>query len=159
METKKNKSNLKMIIAAICALVLCVGIFAIVYSKFGPESKTTKGGKSITIEVVGKDGKTSSYKLDTDAKFLKEAMDELVKATKDKSGDKKFTYSGSTSTYGLYIEKVNDVEANYDKDKAYWAIYVKEASDKDFAYGQYGADQQPVTDKATYKFVYEKSEN
>ncbi|MBR4445115.1 MAG: DUF4430 domain-containing protein, partial [Solobacterium sp.] len=60
------------------------------------------------------------------------------------------TYEASTSEYGLFINAVNGLTADYDKDGAYWAIYVNGE------YGSYGADQQPVTDKDTYSFVYEK---
>ena len=70
-------------------------------------------------------------------------MDELTK-TSD------FTYQGSTSSYGLYIETVNGVTADFSKDGAYWSIYVNGE------YGQYSADQQPVQDKDEFKLVYAK---
>lgn len=32
--------------------------------------------------------------------------------------------TGSTSEYGLFIESVNGVAADFEKDKTYWALYV-----------------------------------
>ena len=60
-----------------------------------------------------------------------------------------FTYEGSDSDYGLFINSINGLEANYDTDGAYWAIYVNGD------YGQYGADSQPVADGDSFGFVYE----
>jgi len=64
-----------------------------------------------------------------------------------KDGD--FTYEGSTSEYGLYIISINGLTPDYEKDGAYWSIYVNGE------YGQYGADAQPVADGDTYRFAYE----
>ena len=61
-----------------------------------------------------------------------------------------FTYEGSDSEYGLYIESVNGLKADYNVDKAYWAIYVNGE------YGQLGADTQPVNDGDSFKLAYEK---
>ena len=73
-------------------------------------------------------------------------MDELVKTTD-------FTYEASKSEYGLYIEAINGLKADYTADGAYWAIYVNGE------YGQYGADQQPVNSGDKYSLVYEVSSN
>ena len=69
-------------------------------------------------------------------------MDELMKTTD-------FTYEGSISEYGLYINSINKLEAKYDDNGAYWAIYVNGE------YGQYGADAQPVNDGDVFRFAYE----
>ena len=69
-------------------------------------------------------------------------MDEL-------SENEDFSYEGSDGDYGLYIDTINGLTADYATDGAYWSIYVNGE------YGSYGADSQPVTDGDTYQFVYE----
>ncbi len=125
-----------------CAIVIVALSMFGVYKLFGP--KASNGSKAVVVEVVDDNGKLDSYSSKTDAEYLKDLMDELSKTTD-------FSYEGTTSDYGLYITSINGLEANYDKDGAYWSIYVNGN------YGQYGADQQPVSDGDTYRFAYEKS--
>ena len=99
----------------------------------------------ITIEVLDNEEKTTSYELHTDAEYLKGAMDEL--AAKDST----FKVEGSDGEYGFFIEAVNGITADFETDKAYWAIYVNDE------YGQYGADQQPVNDGDVFRLAYEIS--
>ncbi|MBQ3974421.1 MAG: DUF4430 domain-containing protein, partial [Lachnospiraceae bacterium] len=74
--------------------------------------------------------------------YLSGLMDEL-----SAGGD--FSYQGSTSDYGLFIESVNGLAASYDDNGSYWAIYVNGE------YGSYGADAQPVTDGDSFALKYE----
>ena len=53
--------------------------------------------------------------------------------------------------YGLYIEKVNGLEADYNKDGAYWALYMNGE------YAQNGIDTQPVRNKDEITLSYEKN--
>ena len=111
--------------------------FGIVYeSAAGFESA---GSKNITIEVTGSDGNTVTYEVSTDAEYLREAMDET----------EGLTYSGTESEFGMMVEVVNDEQAIYAEDNAYWAFYVNGE------YGNYGIDSQPVNDGDTYSIVYE----
>ena len=59
--------------------------------------------------MAGSRGTTTDYKLETDAEFLKQAMDEL---TVNGSG---FIYSGKDSNYGFIVETINGEWAKYDK--------------------------------------------
>ncbi|MBR3356520.1 MAG: DUF4430 domain-containing protein [Solobacterium sp.] len=125
------------------AIALLVAVALIFYGIWGLlKPKTQTGSKSIVIEVKDDQELTKKYDMKTDAEYLSEAMDELRK-TSD------FTYDGGTGEYGMYITAINGLTADYEKDQAYWAIYVNGE------YGQYGADQQPVADKDTFSFVYE----
>ena len=133
----KNNKKLYGILAVIACALLLLGVWMM------NRPKTQEGAKSITVEVKDDQEAVKTYEVHTDADYLAGVMDEL----KEK-GD--FTYEGSESEYGLYITSINGLEANYDTDHAYWAIYVNGE------YGMFGADQQPVTDKDTYSFVYEK---
>ena len=57
---------------------------------------------------------------------------------------------GEMGPYGLYIKSVNGVRADYDRDKAYWAIY------KDGEYLMGGVDSTEVSDGEHYELVYTK---
>lgn len=133
------KNNTKKIVIGVVCLVVLVALFAVIWTKFG--AKPTVGDKHITLEVVGSDGATTDYTLDTDAEFLRQAMDEL--------GDQGFSYEGTDSDYGIMISSINGVAADYATDGAYWSLYVNDE------YGMYGADAQPVTDGDKYTWKYE----
>ncbi|MCR5671618.1 MAG: DUF4430 domain-containing protein [Butyrivibrio sp.] len=136
-----KKSNKKSIIIGAIVLVALIAVFACVYALNRPA--TSKGGKDITIEVVGSDGNKTDYELSTDAEYLVQAMDEL---SANGSG---FSYSGEGSEYGIMVEIINDEKAVYAEDGAYWALYVNGD------YAQYGADSQPVENGDTYTWTYE----
>ncbi len=137
MAEQNNKSK-KGLIIGIVALVAVIAVLAVVFFVF--REKPTKGAKAITIEVVDDQGTKTTYNLNTDAEYLKQAMEEA-------DG---LTFSGSESDYGLYLETVNGLTADYNTDGAYWSIYVNGG------YGQYGVDSQPVADGDTYTLQYEK---
>lgn len=138
-ETKRNTSK-KKIVLGVVSVVLLIAVFAGIYFLFGP--KTTEGSKSYTLEVVDDAGNTKDYKASTDAEYLRDALEEL-----EESED--FSMEGDEDDYGLYIDTVNGVTADYDADGAYWAIYVNGE------YGQNGVDSQPVHDGDAFKLVYE----
>ena len=133
------KNNTKKIVIGAVVLVALIAVFALAWTKFG--AKPTKGAKNITLVVENSKGDIASYELDTDAEYLRQAMDEL--------GDKGFSYEGTDSEYGIMIEKINGEQAIYATDGAYWSLYVNDE------YGQYGADSQPVTDGDKYTWKYE----
>jgi hypothetical protein len=55
---------------------------------------------------------------------------------------------GDETEYGLYIKEVNGVRADYDKDQAYWALYIDgEAS-------FYGVDSVDLENGKPYELVY-----
>ena len=122
-------------IAAAAVIMICI------YCLCRP--KASVGSKNVELEVVDDQNEVKTYQIQTDGEYLSNVMDELTK-TSD------FTYLGSTSSYGLYIETVNGITADFSKDGAYWSIYVNGE------YGQYSADQQPVQDKDEFKLVYAK---
>ncbi len=100
---------------------------------------TTPVSKNITVEVADKDGNVTSYETTTDAEFLLEAVEAMDDVT----------IEGTEGDYGLYIESVNGVKADYETDGAYWSIYVNGE------YGSYSVSEQPVNDGDTYRFAYE----
>jgi hypothetical protein len=131
----------KKIVIWSIVLVALIALMAVIYSLCRP--KASVGSKQITVEVVDQEGSSKSYTAKTDAEYLVNVMDELSASTD-------FTYEGSSSTYGLYIDTINGEKADYTKDGAYWAIYINGN------YGEYTADQQPVNDGDAFRLVYEK---
>ncbi len=136
---KKQSDRKKIIIGAVILIVL-LAAFAVIYAVFGP--KAAQGSKEYILKVVDDNGETTEYTGHTDAEYLRGALEELEKADD-------LTIEGEESDYGLFIDTVNGVTADYSKDKAYWALYVNGE------YGNYGVDSQPVTDGDTYSLVYE----
>ncbi len=131
---KANKKILKILIPILIPVLLAGGLLAVWY--FNRE-KPEDGKKDITISVVYQDGKTETHEVSTDAQYLKEAADTVLKL------------DGTESEYGFLITAINGVSADYDTDKAYWAIYVNDE------YATLGVSAQPVADGDTYKFQYE----
>lgn len=136
MEQNK-KNNKKLIIIAAAVLVVLVAVFAVVWGLNKPA--TTKGAKNVSIAVVDDNAVETTYSVNTDAEYLAQIFDEVDS----------LTVEGSTSEYGLYIETVNGLTADYAANGAYWAIYVNGE------YGMYGADSQPVNDGDAFSLVYE----
>ncbi len=105
-----------------------------------------KGSKECSLTVTDDSGTSKTYECSTDAEYLRQLMDEL---SADQTQE--FSYEGSEGQYGLFINTVNGLTADYDKDHAYWAIYV------DGEYAQNGADTQPVNDGDKFELKYEVS--
>lgn len=143
--SQENTKNKKKIIIGVAALVLVMIALALVYVLCRPKAK--EGTKHITIEVVDDQKAKTSYQLATDAEYLRQAMEEL-----EKDGKKDFSFSGSEGQYGLMVETVNGVTADYGKDKSYWAFYVNGD------YCQYGIEEQVVNDKDVFTIEYTISE-
>lgn len=137
---EKKQSDRKKIIIGAVILVVLLAAFAVIYVVFGP--KAAQGNKEYILKVVDDNGETTEYTGHTDAEYLRGALEEL-----EKSDD--LTIEGEESDYGLFIDTINGVTADYSKDKAYWALYVNGE------YGNYGVDSQPLTDGDIYSLVYE----
>ena len=135
--TQSNtKTPSKKVLLGIAGVIALIAILAVMYVMFRPIP--AEGSKSITIEVVGKDGRSEEYKLRTDAEYLRQAME-------DADG---LTFSGTESEYGMMVETVNGTTADYNVDKSYWSFYVNGE------YCNYGIDTQPVMDGDQFSIVY-----
>jgi len=133
--TTEKKGSKKLILGLIGLVVLLVAMVA-AYITFSP--KPTKGSKEITIEVVNKEKESTVYELQTDAEYLRQAMEEA-------DG---LTFEGTESEYGLMISAVNGEVADYSVDGSYWSFYINNE------YCNYGIDTQPVTDGDAFQIVY-----
>ena len=139
--SETNNTNTKkkgLLILGIGILAVLIGLFIILFALFGP--KTTEGSKNVTLSVVSKSGDSTTYETKTDALVLQELMDELK--------DEGFTYGGAESEYGLMVDTINGVRADYTLDDAYWSFYVNDG------YSNYGISEQPVNDGDDFSIVY-----
>ncbi|MCM1193295.1 MAG: DUF4430 domain-containing protein [Butyrivibrio sp.] len=133
METKK--SNKKIIIGAV-VLVALLAVFLVIFNVF--REKPVKGSKAVILEVINQENQTSEYSVQTDAEFLRQAMEEA----------KDFTFDGEEGDYGFTLYTINGETHNWNVDGSYWAVYVNGE------YGQYGIDSQPVKDGDIFRFEY-----
>jgi hypothetical protein len=132
----ENKNTKKKVIIGIAVVAVIAVIFAVIYNIAKP--KAVEGAKEVTIEVIDNEEASTVYEVHTDAEFLRQAMEEAG-----------IEFSGTESeAYGLMVETVNGVTADYNTDGAYWAFYV------DGEYCNYGVDSQPVEDGQDYQIVY-----
>ena len=124
----------KKMIAIVVALALVVAALAVAYFVTRPSG--TEGMKSFTVEIVHKDGTTRTEKLKSDAEFLGEALVE------------KELIVGHDDIYGLVVDYVDGERAAWDKDNAFWNIYIGEEAAVE------GISKIPVHDGDTFKLVY-----
>ena len=125
----------KKLLGVVLVVVLVLGL-GFVYTKFS--AKPVEGSKAITIEVIDDSQKSTSYELNTDAEYLREAMDEIDNVN----------YDGEEGPYGFTIYSINGVTADFNTDGAYWCFYVNDE------YCNYGIDDQPVNDQDHFKIEY-----
>ena len=125
--------NKKLVIAAI-AVVAIIALMAGIWFATRPELEA--GSKAYTVTVVHKDGTVKDFSYRTNEEYLAGALLEegLV--------------SGEEGPYGLTGITVDGEDAVWDKDNAYWAIWVGEEM------AMTGASEIPVYDGSTYKLEY-----
>ena len=128
MNSKKTWIALGVLIVV---AALLVGVF------FLTRPETQKGDKHFTITVVHSDGTEKTFDCYTDEEFLDKALlaDGII--------------TGHEDQYGLVIDSADGEEAIWERDSAYWSLYIGEE------YATTGISQTPVYDGSTYKLVYE----
>ena len=135
-KTNEKKFNSAAVILAAIGLVALIVIMTVLFLVF--REKPVEGSKSISIEVISKEEISTKYELQTDAEYLRQAMEEA----------EGLEFTGSESEYGMMVETVNGELADYNVDGAYWAFYVNGD------YCNYGIDTQPVEDGDAFSIVY-----
>lgn len=127
------KKNTKLILA-VAAVAVLIAILLGVWFATRPE--TTQGAKTITVEVVHKDGSTKTFTCHTDEEYLAEV---LVREgiVEDNQGP-----------YGLYILVADGERADYDTDGAYWSVLQNGEP------AATGASEVPVHDGDSFSLVY-----
>lgn len=92
---------------------------------------------AFTFIAVDKEGNETKFDIKTDKETVGEALvDEGL-------------VEGDESAYGLYVTKVNGIEAKWEVDQTYWAFYINGE------YATTGVDSTNVEDGATYMFKIE----
>ena len=120
-------------------IVMLVIIIALFWSIYMSNSvKVEIGSKNITIEVVNKDKESAFYELQTDAEYLRQAMEEAVG----------LTFDGVESGYGMMVHTVNGERVDYGENGTYWSFYVNNQ------YCNCGINDQPVHNGDNFKIVY-----
>ena len=125
--------NKKLIVIAL-ALVVLVGALLGVYLATRPE--TAAGAKAYQVSVVHKDGTVKEFSYRTDEEYLDKAL--LAEGL----------IAGEDSTYGLTVITVDGEEAVWDRDNAYWCIYIGEEM------ATVGISEIPVYDGNSFKLEY-----
>jgi len=102
----KSVSTKGIVIICVATAVL-IALFSVFYTQF--VQKPTEGEKDITVTVVFADESTKAVEINTDAEYLRGALDE------------KDLISGAESDYGFYIITVDGVTADGNKNE-WWCI-------------------------------------
>lgn len=96
-----------------------------------------EGSKSFPLTVVDKEGKETLFEIHTDKETVGEALVEVS------------LIAGEESEYGLFVNTVNGITIDYDKDKVYWAFYINGE------YAQTGVDSTTIKEGDQYSFKIE----
>lgn len=128
MKTDQKIAGLGVLLAVLLA------VFAGVWYVTRPA--VSQGGKTVTVEVVHKDGSARTFTCQTDEEYLAGALvsEGLVQGRED--------------VYGLYIETVDGEKAVFEDDGGYWAVY------QSGEYAQLGISELPIHDGDSFSLVY-----
>lgn len=126
--------NKKIVIGLAAVLVVIVAAFSVIFINMKPETK--KGEKNITVTVVFKDKSEKEFKIDTDAKYLGDALLEEKIVTEDeyKNGDGMYTY-------------IAGERADYNLDKSWWCLNI------DGEMAMVGINEQPIADGDSFEIT------
>ena len=119
---------MKKLISLLLVMVMALGLVAC--GNAAPKATDA----SFTVIVVDLEGKETTFEYTSDKATVGEALVEegLIK--------------GHDTEYGLYVDSVNGVALDWDKDGKYWAFYI------DGEYAMTGVDATEITEGATYAF-------
>lgn len=141
-----KNTKLIALLGAILAVVLCFASCGKTDEPTDPASPEASTAAEVTDEaktaqltviIKDKEGKSIEIRLETKKATLAEALLE------------KGLVSGDNTETGLYIKTVNGIRADYNEDKAYWAIL-----DRDGNMTSVGASSITVSDGDVYQLVY-----
>ena len=125
---------MKKLISLLLVMVMVLGLTACgnAESKEPKEPKAT--GASFTVVVADLEGKETTFEYTSDKATVGEALiaEGLIE--------------GHETEYGLYVDSVNGIALDWDKDGKYWAFYI------DGEYAMTGVDATEIAEGATYAF-------
>ena len=119
---------MKKLLSLLLALIMVISLTACAAAK--PEAK----GASFSVIVTDLEGKDTTFQYTSNKTTVGEALVEegLIK--------------GHTTEYGLYVDEVNGIALDWNKDGKYWAFYINGE------YAMTGVDSTEITNGATYAF-------
>ena len=126
----KNKKLLIVAVAVVALIALFLGIW------FATRPATTQGAKTITVEVIHKDGSKKEFTCHTDEEYLGPVLDAEQIA------------QGEEGPYGLFIKFADGEKAVYEEDGAYWAVMQGGEPTP------LSVDQTPIQDGDAFSLVY-----
>lgn len=128
----KNKKPVAVGAAVLAVLLI---VFGAIW--FATRPGTQEGSKTITVEVVHRDGSKNTFTYHTDEEYLADVLlaEGLVEGTQSEE-------------FGLYIDAVDGEVADYAADGAYWALY------QGGEYATLGVSSLPVADGDHFSLVY-----
>ena len=140
--TKSCKKILCAVLVAVMALsVTGCGVAKPTETPTQSDSGRVVKGEGTTVfnfDVCDLEGTTTQFEIHTDKTTVGDALLELG------------LIEGNPSEYGLFVKKVNGIEADYDKDQTYWAFYINGE------YAMSGVDSTEIDVESTYAFKVEK---
>ena len=87
-----------------------------------------EGNTQFSFTIIDKEGGETQLEIHTDKETVGDALAELG------------LISGEESEYGLYVQTVNGITVDYDKDGVYWAFYINGE------YAPTGVDSTAITE-------------
>lgn len=124
---------MKRIISALLALVMLLTLAAC-----GKKNEAPADAVSFKVIVTDLEGNETTFTYTSSAASVGEALvaEGLVE--------------GHEASYGLYIDAVNGIAADWDKDQTYWAFYINGE------YATAGISDTPITADTTYGLTLTK---
>ncbi len=139
------KRMMKLTVSVMLCLVMVLGLAACgkkeadvwADAEYTEDTVLGEGSKTLTVIVEAFEKKVT-FTIATDAATVGEALVEHE------------ILEGEEGPYGLFIKAVNGIQADYDKDQAYWGFF------QNGEYMMTGVDLTEFEDGAQYEFVYTK---
>ena len=124
---------MKRMISMLLALVMLFALTAC-----GTKEKAPSEAVSFKVIVTDLEGNETTFEYTSDAASVGDALvaEGLVE--------------GHEASYGLYIDSVNGIAADWDKDQTYWAFYINGE------YATTGISDTPITADTTYGLTLTK---
>ena len=118
--------------------LLLVMVMLLALAACGKKTEAPAQAVAFTVIVTDLEGNESTFEYTSDAASVGEALvaEGLV--------------VGHQASYGLYIDAVNGIAADWDKDQTYWAFYINGE------YATAGISDTPITANTTYGLTLTK---
>lgn len=136
----KTNNNRRRGILTVVLVLAIVGLMILAHGTFS--EKAVKGGKNISVEVIGNEKEAVRYELSTNQEYLLGALQEI----------EELEMESEDGPYGPMLLSINGEFAEFNTNGAYWAFYVNDG------YCNYGVAEQPVEDGDAFQIVYTPAE-